>query len=125
LPASRRSAAVRSPKSPSAAELRTLAAEAKLGLDAALDLLESRTGFLAARGIDVGGIRFSTAFGRGLDYYTGCVFELHDGSSAPNGPLVAGGRYDELLTRLGAKSPIPAVGFAVWIERASASGGAT
>jgi ATP phosphoribosyltransferase regulatory subunit len=108
-----------------AAELRTLAAEAKLGLDAALDLLESRTGFLAARGIDVGGIRFSTAFGRGLDYYTGCVFELHDGSSAPNGPLVAGGRYDELLTRLGAKSPIPAVGFAVWIERASASGGAT
>ena len=43
---------------------------------------------------------------------------------APNGPLVAGGRYDELLTRLGAKAPIPAVGFAVWIERATASGGA-
>ena len=31
--------------------------------------------------------------------------------------LVAGGRYDELLTRLGAAAPIPAVGFAVWIER--------
>ena len=108
-----------------AAELRTLAADAKLGLDAALDLLESRTGFLAARGVEVGGIRFSTAFGRGLDYYTGCVFELHDGSSAPNGPLVAGGRYDELLTRLGAKTPIPAVGFAVWIERATTSGGAS
>ena len=83
----------------------------------ALDLFESRTGFLAARGIDVGRIRFSTAFGRGLDYYTGFVFELHDPAGAPNGPLVAGGRYDELLTRLGAKAPIPAVGFAVWIER--------
>ena len=67
-------------------------------------------------------IRFSTAFGRSLDYYTGFVFELHDRAATPNGPLVAGGRYDELLTRLGAKSPIPAVGFAVWIERVAASG---
>ena len=37
--------------------------------------------------------------------------------------LVAGGRYDELLSRLGAKKPIPAVGFAVWIERVAAGGG--
>jgi ATP phosphoribosyltransferase regulatory subunit len=107
-----------------AAELRALAASAGLELGAALDLFESRTGFLAARGLDVGAIRFSTAFGRGLDYYTGFVFELHNPSAAPNGPLVAGGRYDELLTRLGAKSPIPAVGFAVWIERVAVGGGA-
>ena len=38
--------------------------------------------------------------------------------------LVAGGRYDGLLTRLGAHEPIPAVGFAVWIERLSEIGGA-
>ena len=107
-----------------AAELRALAAAASLGLGAALDLFESRTGFLAARGVDVGRIRFSTAFGRGLDYYTGFVFELHDPTAAPNGPLVAGGRYDELLGRLGAKAQIPAVGFAVWIERVAQSGGA-
>ena len=106
-----------------AAELRALAASAGVGLGPALDLFESRTGFLAARGVDVGRIRFSTAFGRGLDYYTGFVFELHDPMSAPNGPLVAGGRYDELLTRLGAKAPIPAVGFAVWIERVAGGGG--
>ena len=49
-----------------AAELRAFAHEADLALDAALDLFESRTGFLAARGIDVGRIRFSTAFGRGV-----------------------------------------------------------
>jgi ATP phosphoribosyltransferase regulatory subunit len=107
-----------------AAELRALASSAGVALGPALDLFESRTGFLAARGVDVGGIRFSTAFGRGLDYYTGFVFELHDPGAPPNGPLVAGGRYDELLTRLGAKSPIPAVGFAVWIERVAAGGGA-
>jgi ATP phosphoribosyltransferase regulatory subunit len=107
-----------------AAELRALATGAGVALSPVLDLFESRTGFLVARGIDAGRIRFSTAFGRGLDYYTGFVFELHDPAASPNGPLVAGGRYDELLTRLGAAATIPAVGFSVWIERVGASGGA-
>jgi ATP phosphoribosyltransferase regulatory subunit len=100
-----------------AAELRAFARDADIALDAALDLFESRTGFLAARGVDVGRIRFSTAFGRGVDYYTGVVFELHDPDERVKGQLVAGGRYDGLLTRLGSASPIAAVGFAVWIER--------
>jgi ATP phosphoribosyltransferase regulatory subunit len=106
-----------------AAELRALAADSKIALGPSLDLFESRAGFLAARGIDVSRIKFSTAFGRGFDYYTGFVFELHDPASE-NGPLVAGGRYDGLLTRLGAKTAIPAVGFAVWVERLAASKGA-
>jgi ATP phosphoribosyltransferase regulatory subunit len=107
-----------------AAQLRTFARDANIALDAALDLFESRTGFLAARGIDIGRIRFATSFGRGLDYYTGFVFELHNPTNGGNGPLVAGGRYDGLLARLGSPSPIAAVGFAVWIERLAASGGA-
>jgi ATP phosphoribosyltransferase regulatory subunit len=105
-----------------AAELRALAQDAAITLDAALDLFESRTGFLAARGIDVSRIRFSTAFGRGLDYYTGFVFELHDAGARDLGQLVAGGRYDGLLTRIGSPAPIPAVGFAAWIERLAACG---
>jgi ATP phosphoribosyltransferase regulatory subunit len=106
-----------------AADLRALAADAGLGLDRALDLFESRTGFLAARGVDVGRIRFSTAFGRRLDYYTGFVFELHDPHNRAGRQLVAGGRYDGLLTRLGAATPIPAVGFSIWIETLGALGG--
>jgi ATP phosphoribosyltransferase regulatory subunit len=105
-------------------ELRAFTKNAKLKLDAALDLFESRTAFLGARGIDIGRIRFSTAFGRGLDYYTGFVFELHESGGGENGPVVAGGRYDGLLSRLGSPTPIPAVGFAVWIERLMASGSA-
>jgi len=107
-----------------AAELRTIAKDGSLKLNAALDLFESRTGFLAARGVDVRRIKFSTAFGRGLDYYTGFVFELHDPQGRAAGQLVAGGRYDGLLTRLGSAKPIPAVGFAAWIERLAARGGA-
>ncbi len=108
-----------------AAALRALAADAQIALGPALDLLENRTGFLAARGIDVARILFSTSFGRGIDYYTGMVFELHDPATRVVGQLVAGGRYDGLLTRLGAPAPIPAVGFAVWIERIAACGSAT
>jgi len=97
------------------AQLRSLADDTKLNLTAAIDQLESRVGFMAARGIDTSLTRFSTSFGRGLDYYTGFEFELH---AKDNGidPLVAGGRYDGLMTQLGAATPIPAVGFSVWIE---------
>ena len=52
-------------------------ADAKLDISAAIDQFESRVGFMAARGIDTGATRFSTSFGRGLDYYTGFEFELH------------------------------------------------
>jgi ATP phosphoribosyltransferase regulatory subunit len=101
-----------------AADLRALASEGTMtdALSPALDLFESRAGFLAAQGIDLKRVRFSTAFGRGFDYYTGFVFELTDPKRTGD-PLVAGGRYDGLLTRLGAAEPIPAVGLAVWIER--------
>ncbi|HEX3710534.1 MAG TPA: ATP phosphoribosyltransferase regulatory subunit [Pseudolabrys sp.] len=105
-----------------AAELRALASDANMDLASALDLFESRAGFLAARGIDLKRVRFSTAFGRGFDYYTGFVFELTDPSRTGD-PLVAGGRYDGLLARLGASEPIPAIGLAVWIERLDDYGG--
>jgi ATP phosphoribosyltransferase regulatory subunit len=109
----------------SVAELRALAADASMAgaLAPALDLFESRAGFLAAQGIDLKRVRFSTGFGRGLDYYTGFVFELTDPQRTGD-PLVAGGRYDGLLTRLGSPEPIPAIGFAVWIERLAVYGGA-
>jgi ATP phosphoribosyltransferase regulatory subunit len=97
------------------AQLRALAEDAKLNITIAIDQLESRIGFMAARGIDTHATRFSTSFGRGLDYYSGFEFELH---SKGNGfePLVAGGRYDGLMTQLGSAAPIPAVGFSVWVE---------
>lgn len=97
------------------AQLRALARDAKLDITAAIDQLEARIGFMAARGIDVKTLRFSTAFGRGLDYYTGFEFELHARGNGAE-PLVAGGRYDGLMTRLGARGQIPAVGFAAWVE---------
>ncbi len=106
------------------AALRALSAEAKLDLSRALDEFEQRSGFIAAAGIDVSKIRFATAFGRALDYYSGMVFEIYDPFERVNTPLAAGGRYDNLMTLLGSGTPVPAVGFAAWIEDLETAGGA-
>ena len=98
--------------------LRSLADDAGLDLSAPLDAFETRTNFLAAQGVEVERLHFAAAFGRPLDYYTGMVFELHENGG--DTPLVAGGRYDGLLARLGAPTPVPAVGFAVWLGRLDA-----
>ena len=80
---------------------------------AALEAHDGRVAHLRALGADVEAIGFRGSFGRPLDYYTGLVFELR----ALNGTvLAAGGRYDRLLTMLGAPRPVPAVGFAVWLD---------
>jgi len=108
-------------------QLRALAADAQLNISAAIDQFESRVGLMAKRGIDTRKIRFSTAFGRGLDYYTGFEFELHHKGNGAE-PLVAGGRYDGLMTQLGAREPIPAVGFSIWVDalvKAGKNGGKT
>lgn len=106
------------------ARIRALTKEAGIAIDAALDTFDRRTGFLTTRGISLADVAFSTAFGRPLDYYSGMVFELHDPEGRVNGPLVAGGRYDPLLPRLGAPQPVPAVGLAAWLERLAVVEGA-
>lgn len=106
------------------ASLRSLAKDAKLDLSAALDTFEKRAGFMAAGGVDVSNIKFATAFGRALDYYSGMVFEIYDPKNKVKWPLAAGGRYDGLLSLLGSPSPIPAVGFAAWINELEQAGAA-
>ena len=72
-------------------------------------------GSLANTGVDAARIDYRAAFGRPLDYYTGLVFEVTaEGSSAV---LAGGGRFDRLMTLLGARDRIPAVGFALWLDR--------
>jgi len=107
-----------------ALQLRELAGDSGTALDAVIDLFESRTGFLAARGVDVSRIRFSTALGSGWEYYSGLVFQLYGPNGDADDQLVVGGRYDGMLTRLGSPTPIPAVGLAVWIDRLARNGSA-
>jgi ATP phosphoribosyltransferase regulatory subunit len=56
---------------------------------------------------------FDLGLSRSLGYYTGAIFEVYD--PALGAPLGGGGRYDDLLGRFG--RPLPAVGFALNVER--------
>ncbi|MCD9458431.1 histidine--tRNA ligase [Marinibactrum halimedae] len=53
---------------------------------------------------------------RGLDYYNNTVFEWVTTDLGAQGTVCAGGRYDGLTSQLGGK-PVPAVGFAMGVER--------
>ena len=105
-----------------AIELRRLADSARLDLGAALDAFEMRTGFIAARGTKIEDIRFSAAFVRDFDYYTGFVFEAHDPAAPRAKTALAGGRYDGLARRLGSADDIPAVGAAITLDRLVSGG---
>jgi len=59
---------------------------------------------------DIGNAVFSSELMRGLDYYTGPVFEIFDNHSENSRALFGGGRFDNLMSMFG-EANIPAVGF--------------
>ncbi len=56
---------------------------------------------------------FSASFGRQLEYYTGMVFRIDIKSNLKNKNVINGGRYDHLISDLGSKKEVPAVGAAL------------
>jgi histidyl-tRNA synthetase len=56
---------------------------------------------------------------RGLDYYTGTIFEIKTkaGELGSQNTVAGGGRYDRLVASLGGQAT-PAIGFALGVERA-------
>ena len=78
---------------------------------ASASLAETLAGLTAAGIAD----RIQVDFGllRDLGYYTGAILEVYD--PAVGHAIGGGGRYDELLGRFG--RPLPAVGFALFLER--------
>jgi ATP phosphoribosyltransferase regulatory subunit len=113
--------AIHVPLDGAASALEAFARSAGLSLGPALAGFSARVDAVAAQGLSPAAISYDAAFGRPLDYYTGLVFEISAGDAAR--PLVGGGRYDRLLTLLGATTPIPGVGFSVWLDRIEQLGG--
>ena len=56
---------------------------------------------------------FSSSFGRQLEYYTGMVFKIDIKSNNKIKNIINGGRYDQLISDLGSKTQVSAVGAAL------------
>jgi histidyl-tRNA synthetase len=81
----------------------------------AVKQLKKLFGLLKASGIDERFYTFDMSLARGLDYYTGTVFETIV-NEPKIGSITGGGRYDELVGMF-AKEKIPAVGTSLGLER--------
>ncbi|MDJ0554982.1 MAG: ATP phosphoribosyltransferase regulatory subunit [Microcoleaceae cyanobacterium MO_207.B10] len=67
--------------------------------------------------IDKGRISFDLGVSRGLQYYTGMIFEIYHGKPGEERQICGGGRYDDLILNLGGKQETPATGFSYGMER--------
>ena len=109
--------AVAGPPEEAVDKIAMIAKGAGLDLDAALQTSARRFDWLAAAELDLGNATFATEFGRKLEYYSGLVFQIESAGLDESEPVAGGGRYDGLLSALGAPRAVPAVGSAIHTER--------
>jgi histidyl-tRNA synthetase len=93
-------------------------------LDAGIDELEDMYNFWTAAGYYSDRIRIDCSVVRGLEYYTGPVFECEllmetkdeKGNPVRFGSVGGGGRYDDLVARFTGQQ-VPATGFSIGVSR--------
>lgn len=89
-----------------------------------VDELAQIGSLVAAAGYDDGRIKIDPSVVRGLEYYTGPVYEAELLAEIPNddgqvvrfGSVGGGGRYDGLVSRFRGE-PVPATGFSIGVSR--------
>jgi histidyl-tRNA synthetase len=87
--------------------------EAKKGIDHLLEVQKHLKGM----GIDSKMIRFVPNLARGLDYYTGVVFETFMPGREKYGSIASGGRYDNLISAFDPKVKLQGVGGSIGLTR--------
>lgn len=108
---------VEAPARAAGARLRDLMQQTGIDISSSLDVYTRRLKYLPEVDIDPAQVQFVAEFGRGLEYYTGFVFEVIVDSLGATSPVAGGGRYDELMRLAGATTDVPAVGAMIHTER--------
>jgi len=89
------------------------------GVEGAADALrevEDLRSFVSALGAPTARIRFAPRLARGMDYYTGPIFEATLDALPHFGSIMGGGRYNELVSRFSGEQ-LPAVGASIGVDR--------
>lgn len=97
------------------AQLSTMLKGNELGEQGVQRLLDL-TGALNAAGVSEERYRIDVSIARGLDYYTGVVFETTLGELPSIGSICSGGRYDN-LAGLYTKQHLPGIGASLGLDR--------
>jgi histidyl-tRNA synthetase len=109
------------------AQLDSRLKESKIG-QAGREELEQIASLVAAAGYNDGRVTIDTSVVRGLEYYTGPVYEVEltfpiageDGKPVRFGSVAGGGRYDGLIARFRGEE-VPATGFSIGVSRLMAA----
>lgn len=96
-------------------KLKEMFRDIPVGLEGANELDEVAS-YLDDLGIKSGYVKIDTSIARGLNYYTGTVFETTLGDLPNFGSVFSGGRFDTLIGMFTGKD-IPAVGASVGVDR--------
>ena len=113
--------AVSAPPKEAAKRIAMIAHGAGIDLGPALYAYTRRFDRLEESGVDLDRAIFATEFGRNLEYYSGLVFQIE--AAGVDDAIAGGGRYDGLLSHLGAPREVPAIGSAIHTERLLAAVG--
>lgn len=95
--------------------LEPLVGDSEQGRTGLAELTEILDGVQAA-GVDEGRVRLDLSIARGLDYYTGTVYETFLDDLEGIGSCCSGGRYDNLAS-LYTKQELPGVGASLGVDR--------
>ncbi len=95
--------------------LKPLVAQSELGT-AGIDRLQLILDGLAAGGVPPERIKLDVSIARGLDYYTGVIFETFLDDLPEIGSVCSGGRYDN-LAELYTKQQLPGIGASLGLDR--------
>jgi histidyl-tRNA synthetase len=111
-----RLASIEGAPGPALAEARALVRTYGLS-EGALDALDQILSLLGAYAIPSERIVVDFGLARGLAYYSGTVFEVLSDRLAADRALGGGGRYDGLVRALGGRADVPALGYALTLQR--------
>jgi histidyl-tRNA synthetase len=96
-------------------ELKTLLSESEIGLQGVGDLEEIIT-TIEAIGLQSANLQLDVTLARGLNYYTGAIFEVAAPEGVSMGSIGGGGRYDDLTGIFGLKD-VSGVGISFGLDR--------
>ncbi len=97
------------------AELKTLGIEDEI-FNIGLDELETVCNCIKSLGVPEKNFKLNLKIARGLDYYTGTVYETFLNNYPELGSVCSGGRYDELASNY-TKQSLPGVGISIGFSR--------